>query len=706
MSLESKKEARMLAKQRRLDSYNVATPEVVVTPSNDNNTNARRDVARQRRLEAERAQVRRQENDAKALTQDDPLEETGYFQGARDYVTGDKAIKEYGLEGLPEFGSTDRGDQGSLWNDLNRTSVLDRGVKKEILKKQHGDNISFEDVNSDITKVFLTDPKTGNTIESVLDMPGFSMEDLKGLGTQAAYYGGTALGATKVVGKGLKSMNTLAKMLGIGTASGVQEGALQTINQTAGREGYDPAAIGIATVTGLATPGLQRLGSNLINSGKVRNNALLDNRDTPAMFKQGQEMQDKSGIDLSYAQKSGGASDAAMVNTLRGIPEKQHQIDNFFAGQDKQIRDKAYSSLDSISKNKDTLQTAGSTGRDAAEGVLNNAREVRKAATEDIYNRAEAFGGVIDTSSIVSKGNRFIAKDGAKANTSLALKPYVDRIKTAKGQYTQVKSIIEDMGDDIGALDIKPKVKAALTSVQKSLRESLEKQNPLYKEAQALYAKESVAVDKLKNGVIGKIAGINTDLKGASVGDNIFSGANANVGQVKKLKSQLDKVDPNAFKDLLREHIEQGLGKMPKEASSPLAFQKAIFGPGITSRDLVLAGLDPDARKNFEWFYKVLDVAGRNRKLGSDTALKQGSSKSLEKEGVMKTIKGGFAALKEITENDRGMDVNKLNKAFDSMMSTDRAVVGEWQEIRRMSGGLEAQLGEAVKLIMRERTQE
>ena len=306
----------------------------------------------------------------------------------------------------------------------------------------------------------------------------------------------------------------------------------------------------------------------------------------------------------------------------------------------------------------------------------------------------------------MSKGNRFIAKDGAKANTSLALKPYVDRIKTAKGQYTQVKSIIEDMGDDIGALDIKPKVKAALTSVQKSLRESLEKQNPLYKEAQALYAKESVAVDKLKNGIIGKIAGINTDLKGASVGDNIFSGANANVWQVKKLKSQLDKVDPNAFKDLLREHIEQGLGKMPKDASSPLAFQKAVFGPNVNSRDLVLAGLDPDARKNFEWFYKVLDVAGRNRKLGSDTALKQGSSKSLEKDGVMKTIKGGFAAPKEITENDRGMDVNKLNKAFDSMMSTDRAVVDEWQEIRRMSGGLEAQLGEAVKLIMRERTQE
>jgi len=357
MSLESKKEARMLAKQRRLDSYNVATPEVVVTPSN-NNTNARRDLARQRRLEAEQAQVRQQENDAKALTQDDPLEEVGYFQGAKDYITGDKAIKEYGLEGLPEFGSTDRGDQGSLFNDLNRTSVFDRGVKKEMLKDQYGDNISFEDVTPDITKVFLTDPKTGNTTESVLDMPGFSMEDLKSLGTQAAYYGGTAIPAVKVASTGLKSMGILAKMLGIGAASGVQEGALQTINQAAGREGYDPAAIAIATGTGFVTPGLQRLGSNFINSGKVKNNALLDNRDTPAIFKQGQEMQDKSGIDLSYAQKSGGASDADMVNTLRGIPEKQHQIDNFFAGQDKQIRDKAYSSLDSISKNKDTLQTA------------------------------------------------------------------------------------------------------------------------------------------------------------------------------------------------------------------------------------------------------------------------------------------------------------------------------------------------------------
>jgi hypothetical protein len=704
MSLNSDKETLNIIKQSRLDSYNMVAPEIVVAPSNDNDDVA--SLIRQSRLHSEQAQVRQQENNAKALTQDDPLEETGYFQGARDYITGNKAIEEHGLEGLPEFGSTDRGDQGNWWNDLNRTSVFDRGVKKEMLKDQYGDNISFEDVNSDITKVFLRDPKTGNTTESVLDMPGFSMEDLKSLGTQAAYYGGTAIPAVKAASTGLKSMGIIAKMLGIGGASGAQEGALQAINQTAGREGYDLAAIALATGTGAATPGLQRLGSNIINSGKIRNNALLDNRDTPAIFKQGQGMQDKSGIDLSYAQKSGGASDAAMVNTLRGIPEKQHQIDNFFTGQDKQIRDKADRSLDLISKNKDTLQTAGPTGRDAAEGVLNNAREVRKAATEGIYNRAEAFGGVIDTSSIVSKGNRFIAKDGAKANTSLALKPYVDRIKTAKGQYTQVKSIIEDMGDDIGALDIKPKVKATLTSVQSSLRESLEKQNPHYKQAQKIYAQKSVAVDKLKDGIIGKIAGVNTDLKGASVGDVIFGGANATVKQVKQVKSQLDKIDPNAFRDLLREHIEQGLGKMPKDASSPRDMQKAIFGPNVTSRELVLAGLDPEVKGNLMWFYKVLDAAGRNRKLGSDTALKQGAATSIEQDGLWKSIKGLMAAVKDVTEGDRGMDINKVNSAFDSMMSTDRAVVGEWKEIRRMSGGMEAQLAEAVKLITRERTQE
>lgn len=703
----SRKDEEAGARQRMInsmngvgESYSGVASEIVVTPGTPKENSA------ERRFRDSQAQIARDSQyvEPKAPAQG-PLDEVGYFSGIRDYVSGDKATEKYGLEGIPEFGSTDRGDAGNWWNDLNRTSVFDPKVKREMLKDQYGDNIRFEDVNEDITKVYLRDPKTDKVSVSLLDAPGFSMEDLKGIGTQAAYYGGTAAGGIGIGAKvGLKGMGLLSKMLAAGAASGLQETGLQTINQTAGRGGYDPVTIGASTLIGGLLPGAVNVGGKVVNSRANATNKLLDSEfsNAPTMFKQNQKIADESGIDLNYAQKSGGSGDRATLNTVRDSPEYQYRVDDAFRRQDEQINSKAMGAMDQVSKNKDTLQTAGASGRDAAQGVIDKASEVRSKATEKLYARAESFGKDIDTSSGFSLGNGMIAKDGAKANTSVALKPYVDRIDEAGGNYTQIKSIIDDMGDDIGELGIKPKVKRALTMVQKDLIEKLEKQNPHYKQAQKVWARESVAVDKLKNGFMGKAAGVNTDLKGATVGDTLFGGANATVEQVKLVKSQMNEIDPNAFKDLLREHMEQGWGKMAKDMDTPKAVQKAFFGPNKTSRDLVLAGLDPEARKNFMWFYKALDLANKGRAQGSDTAGKEAAKIRL---GYGKGLGQRVASVKDFFlanfETPSGSDPVKLKKMFDLMTSTDSVVIKDWVKIRQMSGGMEAQLAEAVKMLGR-----
>lgn len=554
-------------------------------------------------------------------------------------VTGSTAESSYPqLQGLPEFGSTIRPDDRSFIKDVARSLSFDDKTKKDIIKEQYKDRVSFEDVgNGEYTIVNLQN-QDGSVEKSVLNAAGLSSEDVRSvLGTTAGFIG------TELIGRKVKPVSEGVSLLRAALVPTIAEVGMQAIQTSQGMKDIRPLDIALSGSFGglgeIFNRGLKYVADS---KNKIYNmNNLEDTNAAKQAFKEGELAQDSTGIDLFPAQKTSDEYDLARVGYLKtkreGAPVARRAIEQ----QNKQVEEAADRFSSSVSTNAEATLTAPDSIIGASRKIINNQKVSKRVNSTSVYKRAEKNPKPVNTGSVVKELENVSNKYGSAVKE--ALEPYVVKIQDAGGDYLKLKTIKEEMDDAIKALAGNP-ASVRLKGVSLRLRKSIEDSNPLYKAANKVYQAESKKIEALENTLLGKLSKITKEQDKTNVYKLVFNPEKTTPKAFKELKKEIIAVDPQAWRDLIRGNIDSNLGKLKPESDAfsnvPKEVHTAIFGQNRKSAALMREAVKgTPAEKKLNFLDVALNRAKLGRDKGSDTESKLAVSKEIEKGGaIAKTI--------------------------------------------------------------------
>jgi hypothetical protein len=554
-------------------------------------------------------------------------------------VTGSTAESSYPqLQGLPEFGSTIRPDDRSFIKDVARSLSFDDKTKKDIIKEQYKDRVSFEDVgNGEYTIVNLQN-QDGSVEKSVLNAAGLSSEDVRSvLGTTAGFIG------TELIGRKVKPVSEGVSLLRAALVPTIAEVGMQAIQTSQGMKDIRPLDIVLSGSFGglgeIFNRGLKYVADS---KNKIYNmNNLEDTNAAKQAFKEGELAQGSTGIDLFPAQKTSDEYDLARVGYLKtkreGAPVARRAIEQ----QNKQVEEAADRFSSSVSTNAEASLTAPDSIIGASRKIINNQKVAKRVNSTSVYKRAEKNPKPVNTGSVVKELENVSNKYGSAVKE--ALEPYVVKIQDAGGDYLKLKTIKEEMDDAIKALAGNP-ASVRLKGVSLRLRKSIEDSNPLYKAANKVYQAESKKIEALENTLLGKLSKITKEQDKTNVYKLVFNPEKTTPKAFKELKKEIIAVDPQAWRDLIRGNIDSNLGKLKPESDAfsnvPKEVHTAIFGQNRKSAALMREAVKgTPAEKKLNFLDVALNRAKLGRDKGSDTESKLAVSKEIEKGGaIAKTI--------------------------------------------------------------------
>lgn len=554
-------------------------------------------------------------------------------------VTGSTAESSYPqLQGLPEFGSTIRPDDRSFIKDVARSLSFDDKTKKDIIKEQYKDRVSFEDVgNGEYTIVNLQN-QDGSVEKSVLNAAGLSSEDVRSvLGTTAGFIG------TELIGRKVKPVSEGVSLLRAALVPTIAEVGMQAIQTSQGMKDIRPLDIALSGSFGVLGEIFNRGLKYVADSkNKIYNmNNLEDTNAAKQAFKEGELAQDSTGIDLFPAQKTSDEYDLARVGYLKtkreGAPVARRAIEQ----QNKQVEEAADRFSSSVSTNAEATLTAPDSIIGASRKIINNQKVSKRVNSTSVYKRAEKNPKPVNTGSVVKELENVSNKYGSAVKE--ALEPYVVKIQDAGGDYLKLKTIKEEMDDAIKALAGNP-ASVRLKGVSLRLRKSIEDSNPLYKAANKVYQAESKKIEALENTLLGKLSKITKEQDKTNVYKLVFNPEKTTPKAFKELKKEIIAVDPQAWRDLIRGNIDSNLGKLKPESDAfsnvPKEVHTAIFGQNRKSAALMREAVKgTPAEKKLNFLDVALNRAKLGRDKGSDTESKLAVSKEIEKGGaIAKTI--------------------------------------------------------------------
>ena len=504
----------------------------------------------------------------------------------------------------------------------------------------------------------------GGTRRSVLNRPGFSPQDLTtGIAQVLAFLPAAKL-ANLVKGIG-------ARMFVGGLAAGATEQATQEAGIAAlGRETRDPTATGIAAVTGGLAEGVvpavqairgakqaAKLGTKTAEVEAAKK-AIAPSQEAVAGLKAatGQE------VGLLKAQQTQLPSDLLKQRVLPQLDAGSKKAAAVLESQNKEAFDATSELINTIAGPEVTIKGAKQF-RTAAEKAIKSAKNDRSLAVKPLYDdafkEAQQQGGQVNLSPIndfvESELKNLVSDDPA----SIALNSFLKRLKgeplpskpsgliigdggtpiiaATKGgnkplsleQLQSAKFTTDAQIEKSGGLVLNSAQKNAkrlLSQAEKLYVEQLGKLSPAFKRANEEFARLSPAVKEVEDSLLGVAAKVK-DVDLQNISRRIFS-PNSNPTVVKNAKTLIDKVDPDAWNNMLRGELQRRFGGIETLAEDipgelignvPGQLRRAIFGNPEQRRTL-LSAMTQDQRKNFIYLDDVLRRASSGRAAGSPTA--------------------------------------------------------------------------------------
>ena len=469
------------------------------------------------------------------------------------------------------------------------------------------------------------------------------------IGSKAGFYAPDIAQTVADVGIGVAGSLTAPFTGGVGSSLLVGAGTAGTeaLRQEIGRqvadsETSDPFRIGISGLLGVAGEGLPAGYKYLKGQNIAKDIAQLDS----ASMKRLMDLAEKEGIDLTTAEASDLASLISKQSTISRLPETATKMDKFYKQRYKQVQDAVDNYLKKISPTTE-VEEAGRAGQEALINRRNQLKQQRYNQTKPLYDQALEGAEPVNTLPLVNKLDDMISMAKGRERQALEKikkdfyyqKPEkVIDAKTGR-EIVQYKDVLDDRpqalqrlkmeldsyvkSDEVTGLD--SVIQGEIKSINKNLKELIRQDNPLYKEADTLYAQLSQPIeefDKRRAGAsLTKISEDNLN----SFAKRVFQ--NADPTSIRYAREQIEAVDPLAWKDVTRawlqdnweQSIKQAKGAKDVNLDAGLSWRNLLFGDQKSDRALK-AALTETEYQGLKDLTDVLQAAGRVKKVGSDTA--------------------------------------------------------------------------------------
>lgn len=573
-------------------------------------------AARLERLKAEEA--------AQAAMREQLVAETPSLVGrVSEAITGRERETE-ATRTLPEFRETEE-----------IQAFAPRGIGSQLkltagLLSSFSPQAQIDVIKENIPEARFEQDEKGNIIvdiegkRSILNKPGFSGQDAVQALTNILSF----IPAAKLTNLGT---STLARLGLGGSGAAATEQATQEISRLAGSEQERrpmetalAGAIGAgAELVGPARQALRerRLARQLERAGEGITD-VTENIMTARKASEG--VKEFTGVDvpLYKPQQTLIPSELKMQRLLPQLDASSQKAMKELNRQNKSVADAVSKAIDKITPEE--VVGAPEKFRTAAQKSVDARKAIRKERTSPLYN--EAFK---DTSPIDIVSVKDLLKEKiSEAPKGSDLEKVMNKIsgflegdqRLSKLQKTKLQ--IDDMISKFGEGSLGNSTKREVVEVKDALLDAMDTASPKYREARRAFAAESPAVTELEESIIGKVSKLD-DIQVESLANKIFD-PKLRTKTVRDAKRVIDSVDPSAWNDILKFKMLDNMSKIKPTASDGIEntaskIRRSLFGNEAQKRSL-MAGMNPEQRRNFQYLDEVLDRASRGRGEGSPTA--------------------------------------------------------------------------------------
>jgi hypothetical protein len=430
-----------------------------------------------------------------------------------------------------------------------------------------------------------------------------------------------------------------------GLVGGASSAARQGVAGLLSSQEFSPAQAAGAGLMEFATQGVPYGAARIAQRSIARDIAKLD----PQQVADLQRLAQQQGIQLTPAELTGLPSLRAQQKMLGNIPGAQDVLGQFYGKRyEQQIQPAVDNFLSSISRLDDPM-TAGYRGQTALKDRLEQLRQQREQAAKPLYEQAFQNAPAIDIEPIAKRIDSMlqIAK-GEEARELASIRKMLTREKTgldANGnQITittledrpsalqRVKFDLDRRLNDPAVTAMDATIRSELTGVQNQLVNTMESAIPEYKLANQEFARLSEPINRFMERRPG-LSLINMSQDNLDqFAERVFGSASnpASPQSIRYTKQQIEQSGPNGdviWNEVTRAYLERVWQKSmkpvatatEKKVDAGLSFSNILMGDE-KQRKALQAALSPQQYVALTDLTKVLEAAGRVKKLGSDTA--------------------------------------------------------------------------------------
>lgn len=341
-------------------------------------------------------------------------------------------------------------------------------------------------------------------------------------------------------------------------------------------------------------------------------------------------------VGLFPAQQSQVPSQLIKQRLLPQLDQSSRIAVNALENQNKQAFDATTRLLDTISP-QTSVSGAPQRLRTAAERAIEAQKLVRQEAA--------AFGDIIKQADSVSAGKNVnienvnnivdgIERGSASGSGVERLAARVKKLLTPKEgkeflDYSNLQSAKKELDDIINSspeTGVGKSVKAKALEIKNSLVDEMKNGFDAFKEASETFARESGPVDELQSSIVGRLSKV-TDVQLKNISSEIFN-PRTTVDDVLKARNIINKTDPGAWDDIVRNELEFRIGSLTTSLKDggidtvenlPSIINRGLFG-NAKQRNVLLRSMNSTQRKNFVFLEDALKRAASGRAAGSPTA--------------------------------------------------------------------------------------
>lgn len=453
----------------------------------------------------------------------------------------------------------------------------------------------------------------------------------------------------------------------IGLTGAAGAGATAARQGVASLLGGEPMDVGAIARSGAGEAALQAVPYGI---GRVAERALVRDigRINPQDVSELQRLSQQLGIQLTPAELTNLQSLKSQQKVLGNIPASQDLIGEFYSKRyQQQIQPAVENFLSSISRVDDPM-TAGYRGQQALLAKREMLKQERSAAVEPLYDQAFQGAAPVDVTDIaknidrmmsIAKGeelktlqrikNDFYQKVPKRDSTGNPVfdaqgEPVMETVVENRPRALQrAKFSIDQILESEAATSMDAVVRADLANIKNALVNRMEQRIPGYADANAEFIRLSEPINRFNQSRAGlSLVNITRDNLD-QFADRVFGAANkpSSPQTVRLVRQQITESGDNGetiWNEVLRAYLENTWQKAMKPAAGAteekidagLAFRNILLGDN-KRQQMLRASMTPQQYLALTDLTRVLEAAGKVKKLGSDTAFNAQILREMEK---------------------------------------------------------------------------